>query len=127
MSKKGIEFIVNEQKNTVVCLIKNSEYGTFRGIAKKDSIDTWDEEFGKKLAKERAVLSFRKFKRRLVNEKISHFEMYAKMVSQKISNLNKVYDSYTFKIEDKKLDIRDLLESLDNETIFEELNHAAQQ
>ena len=66
------KYIVNEKKRTVVCLVyvknerfvnayNSDECMVFRGIAKCNDGDDFNAEFGKKLAKKRALVELSKF------------------------------------------------------------------
>ena len=82
---KTYKYIVNEKKRTVVCLltvtkkddgIENTEL--YRGIAKCNPDDTFDEEAGKTLARRRAILSeceyeLNKLDWRWTDEEIEHY------------------------------------------------------
>lgn len=56
---RSYRYKVNKEKHTVVCILtvdKPSCKGTFAGIAKCEPQDTFDEEYGKLLAKRKAIL-----------------------------------------------------------------------
>lgn len=52
---RNYNYYVNEKKHTVICVL-HTNLGEFRGISKCDPRDTFDVEFGKELARKRAVL-----------------------------------------------------------------------
>jgi len=56
---RSYRYIVNKEKRTVVCIVyvnKQTCKGTFTGIAKCSDEDEFNEEYGKLLAKRRAIL-----------------------------------------------------------------------
>jgi len=52
-TKTNVRYFVNPEKNTVVAKIYTKN-GVFTGKAKRDPKDSWDQEFGQKLALGRA-------------------------------------------------------------------------
>lgn len=52
---RNYNYYVNEKKQTVICVL-HTNLGEFRGVSKCDPRDTFDVEFGKELARKRAVL-----------------------------------------------------------------------
>ena len=57
---RSYKYIVNKEKRTVVCIVTTDSVnctGTFTGVAKCSPADTFDEEYGKTLARRRAVLA----------------------------------------------------------------------
>lgn len=57
---RNYNYYVNEKKHTVICVL-HTDLGEFRGISKCDLIDTFDVEFGKELARKRAVLKHNEY------------------------------------------------------------------
>lgn len=84
------KYIVNEKKRTVVCLIyvKDEPFVTeycdgcrvFRGIAKCNDNDEFKEEFGKELAKKRALKELTDFELR--NIRIEYPEVRNNKISE---------------------------------------------
>jgi len=91
------KYIVNEKKRTVVCLIYtkdepfvndyNDGFLVFRGIAKCNENDEFNAEFGKELAKKRALNDLSEFELNAIgfeytNEFVNDIQQaYIKMVS----------------------------------------------
>ena len=52
---RNYNYYVNEKKHTAICVL-HTNLGEFRGISKCDPRDYFDVEFGKELARKRAVV-----------------------------------------------------------------------
>lgn len=94
---RNYNYIVNEKKRTVVCLIYtkdepfvndyNDGFLVFRGIAKCNENDEFNVEFGKELAKKRALMDLTEFELNAIgfeytNEFVNDIQQaYVKMVN----------------------------------------------
>lgn len=91
------KYIVNESKRTVVCLIYTKDepfvndyykdFRVFRGIAKCNENDEFNVEFGKELAKKRALMDLTDLELRVIDLEYSDEivnniqQLYVKMVN----------------------------------------------
>jgi len=89
----NVKYIVKPEANLVVCEIREDYETRFRGIAKCNPTDTFNEEIGKKIAylranikRKRAYIDFMRSQTRLIDQQINWYYDQKRRIEKQIKN-----------------------------------------